>query len=159
MRLPGSLGGVRRFTPWRLTIHGLLAVAAATAIVFGINSVYGFLGTSSSSATSQRTATVTRGIVQSSVSASGNVGVASSASVAFGTSGTLTAVDVKEGQKVKVGQVLARIDPTTAQTALQTAQANLAQAESTLSTAESGPTAAQRASDAVSVQQSQLTVT
>jgi multidrug efflux pump subunit AcrA (membrane-fusion protein) len=141
-----------------IVLYGLLALAAAALIVFGLNSVYGLFGSSTSSAAAQRTATVTRGLVQSSVSASGNVGVARSASAGFATSGTLTAVGVAVGAHVKPGQVLAKIDPTSARVALQTAQANLAQAESALSTAQSGPTAAQVAANAVSLQQAQQTV-
>ncbi len=142
-----------------LLLYGALAVAATAAIVFGLNSVYSFFGGSSASAGTQRTATVASGTVQSSVSASGNVGVATSASADFSTSGTLTAVAVAVGDRVKAGQVLARIDPTSAQNTLRQAEANLEQARSTLASAEAGQTTAQRLSNESSVQQSQNQLT
>ncbi len=142
-----------------IALYGVLALAAAAVIVLGLNSIYGFLNSSPSASGSQRTATVTRGIVQSSVSASGNVGVARSASVGFAESGTLTALDVGVGSRVKVGQVIAKIDPTSARNTLTSAEANLAQAESTLATAKSGLTAAQQASNALSLMQGSSTIT
>ena len=154
---PGS--GVMPRSRGHLTLYAVLVLAAAAATIFGLNEVYGFLNSSSSAAGSQRTATVARGTVQSSVSASGNVGVATSAAANFATSGTLQAVDVKVGDHVKVGEVLAKIDPRSAQDALQSAEANLAEARSTLATAESGLTVAQKAADAVSVEQAQETIT
>jgi multidrug efflux pump subunit AcrA (membrane-fusion protein) len=62
-----------RFRPRSLTLYSALGVIAALAVVFGVNSVYGFLDSSTSSAGTQRTATVSRGTVQSSVTASGGV--------------------------------------------------------------------------------------
>ncbi len=153
-----SFSGLTRFRPRRPTLYLLLSVAAAAVAFFGFDSIYGFTNSSAASSSTQRTATVTRGIVQSSVSASGNVGVASSASAAFGTSGTLTAVEVQVGAHVKAGQVLAKIDPSSAQTTLQSAEASLAGAESTLAAAQSGLTAAQQAANASSLQQAQQTV-
>jgi multidrug efflux pump subunit AcrA (membrane-fusion protein) len=138
-----------------LIIWGVLGVAAVLALIFGLDSVYGFLGGSSSGGSAQRTATVAVGTVQSSVSASGNVSVATSASANFGTSGTLSAVYVKVGDHVKAGQVLARLDPTTAQATVEAGVANLSQARTALATARAGLTAAQKASNASSLQQSQ----
>src|SRR5437899_1134056 len=93
-----------------------VAYAAALIVVcgvvfFALNAVYGFLGNSTASSGAQRTATVSVGTVQSSVSASGNVSAANTASVDFGTSGTLTAVNVSVGDHVSAGQVLGTIDP------------------------------------------------
>ena len=142
-----------------LVLYGVLAAAATAAIVLGLNSVYGFFNGSSAAAGSQRTATVARGTVQSSVSASGNVGVATSASADFTTSGTLTAVKVAVGDKVKAGQALATIDPTSARNTLMQAQANLEQAESTLASAEAGPTTAEQLSNESSIDQAQTQLT
>src|SRR5437870_4675770 len=137
-------------------------VAYATALVvvcavvfFALNAVYGFLGSSTASSGAQRTATVSVGTVQSSVSASGIVSAANSASVDFGTTGTVTSVKVAVGDHVTAGQVLGTIDPTTTQTTLDAAQANLAQAENALATAQNGPTAAQQASNASTLLQAQ----
>ena len=153
-------GDHRRGLPRRAAVvYGVLGLIAAVAIVFGLDSVYGFLGGSTSSSAAQRTATVAYGTVQSSVSASGNVSVATSASADFETSGTLSAVHVAVGDRVHAGQVLARLDPTTALAALESSQASLAQAESALSAAEAGPTAAQQATNTTSLQQAEAEVT
>ncbi len=132
---------------------------AAIAIVFGLDSVYGFLGGTASSSAAQRTATVAYGTVQSSVSASGNVSVATSASADFGTSGTLSEVKVAVGDQVRAGQVIARLDPTTAQASLDSANATLAQAESALTAAEAGPTAAVEATNSSNLEQAESEVT
>jgi len=137
------------------TLYTLLGAAATLAVVFGLNAVFGFVKSSNNGTTSQRTATVGVGTVQSTVTASGNVSPATSASTDFATSGTLTAVNVKVGQHVKTGQVLARIDPTSAQATLTTDEANLAQAKATLATAQAGATAAERAQNASSLAQAQ----
>ena len=132
---------------------------AAVIVFFSLNAVYGFTNGSSSAAGSRLTATVKRGTVLSSVSASGNVAVAKSASTNFATSGTITAVYVAAGEHVRAGQALAKIDPTSARNTLASAKANLAMAQSALASAEGGPTAAQRAANTISIQQAQQAVT
>ena len=126
----------RRSFVW-YTVLGLAVAAVAT---LGLESIY---GTSSASPSTARTVTVQRGTVQSSVSASGNVSAATSDSVSFQTSGTLTAVDVTLGQKVTAGQTLGTLDPTSAQANLASAQAALSAAQYTLSSAQQGGTTAQ----------------
>ena len=128
-------------------------------MIFGLDSIYGFLGGSSPSNAAQRTATVALGTVQSSVSASGNVSVATSASANFATSGTLSAVYVRVGSKVRAGETIAKLDPTAAEATLEASQANLAQAQQALATAEAGATAEQQAANASSLQQAQSQLT
>jgi len=153
-----AAGGIRGLSRRRGLMYALLGLAAALAILFGLNAVYGFLNSSSGTGGSQRTATVTTGTVQASVSASGNVSVATSAAANFGTSGTLTAVNAKVGEHVKAGQVLAKLDPSAAQSNLQVAEANLAQAQSTLATAKAGLTESQKQSNAATLQQAESQV-
>lgn len=131
----------------------------AVIVFFALNAVYGFTTGSASPAASSLRATVKRGTVLSSVSASGNVAVAQSASANFPTSGTITAVYASAGERVKAGQALAKIDPTSARNTLASAKANLAMAESTLVSAETGLTPAQRDANTISVQQAQQTIT
>jgi trimeric autotransporter adhesin len=140
-------------------LYGLLALAAVAVVLLGLDSVYNFFGTSSSNSATQRTATVALGTVQSSVSASGNVSVAVSASANFATSGTLASVDVAVGDKVRAGQIIAKLDPTSAEATLEASQASLAQAEATLAATQAGPTDAQKAANASSLQQAQSQVT
>ncbi len=142
----------------RLTLYIVLGALAAAAIVLGLNEIYGFFNSPSASVGVQRTATVTRGVVQSSVTASGNVGVARSAAANFSTSGTVTSVSVRVGHPVGIGKELAALDPTSAQAALDASKANLAQAQSTLAAAESGPTAEQQAANSSSLQQAEVEV-
>lgn len=72
-----------------------------------------------------RTANVTRTTITSTVTGTGNVEPITQVNVNFKTAGTLTEVDVKPGDKVTQGQVLAKIDPTSLQSALNQAQHNL----------------------------------
>src|SRR5258708_31963450 len=65
------------------------------------------------------------------------------ANVSFKVSGSLTEIDVRVGDHVAAGQVLARIDPTPEQNALASAQANLAIAEANLQSAETPLTSSQ----------------
>src|SRR5262249_21966133 len=139
---------VRRLqdTPQRKRVwFGIAAAGVIAVVVFALNAVYGFVGGASSTTGSLRTVTVARGAVQSSVTASGNVGVGRSAQANFSTSGTVTSVAVKVGDVVKAGEKLATLDSAAAEANLETAKANLAQAEATLASARSGPTAEQEA--------------
>ncbi len=80
-----------------------------------------------------RLASVVTGTVRSQVSGTGTVGAMQQGNLTFsGVSGTLTEVDVKLGDQVKAGQVLARIDPATYQQALDQANNNLTSAQATL---------------------------
>jgi len=90
-----------------------------------------------------RTATADRGTVTSVVSGTGSLLPAGRMNVSFKQTGALTEVDVKVGDKVTTGQVLARIDSTTQQAALAQAQASLASAQANLQSTQSPLTAAQ----------------
>ena len=90
-----------------------------------------------------RTATADRGTVTSVVSGTGSLLPAGRMNVSFKQTGVLTEVDVKVGDKVTTGQVLARIDSTTQQAALAQAQASLASAQANLQTTQSPLTSAQ----------------
>ncbi len=90
-----------------------------------------------------RTATAARGSVTSVVSGTGSLLPAGRMNVSFKQTGILTEVDVKVGDKVATGQVLARIDSSTQQAALAQAQASLASAQANLQATQSPLTAAQ----------------
>src|SRR5690606_24420119 len=82
------------------------------------------------------TARVTRGNVTATVSASGSVASARERSLDFGTTGTVEKIYVKAGDRVRKGQVLARLDDTAARENLEAAKASLeAAAEGDTSTA------------------------
>ncbi len=90
-----------------------------------------------------RTATADRGTVTSVVSGTGSLVPSGRMNVNFKLAGTLTEVDVKVGDKVAAGAVLARLDSTSQQAALAQAQASLASAQASLQATQSPVTAAQ----------------
>ena len=90
-----------------------------------------------------RTTTADRGTVSSVVSGTGSLLPAGRMNVSFKQAGVLTEVDVKVGDKVTTGQLLARVDSTTQQAALAQAQASLASAQANLQATQSPVTAAQ----------------
>jgi multidrug efflux pump subunit AcrA (membrane-fusion protein) len=98
------------------------------------------------------TVSVTTGTMQQLVSASGTIAPASQANLNFAVSGTVTAVNVKAGQTVTAGQVLATVDTTALQAQLDAAQAQLTSAQDRLSSDESsGATTSTIDSDEASV--------
>jgi RND family efflux transporter MFP subunit len=85
--------------------------------------------------TSQVT-TVTRGSIEETVSATGNVGAERQVALPFGSSGEIAEILVEEGQAVEAGDLLARLDTASlewqiarSQASLDTAQARLEQAK------------------------------
>jgi HlyD family secretion protein len=94
--------------------------------------------------TTTQTATVTLGSLSISSSGSGTLIPGTEMSVGFSSSGTLTELRVKVGDKVQAGDVLARIDATDAQQAVDEAQLQVKQAETTLAT-KKDPTTLQQA--------------
>ena len=116
--------------PWLL--YGLAAVAVAV-IVLAITEI----GAPTSSArTSREVVTAGQGVVQSTVTGSGNVAAGTDVNVNFNTSGTLQDVYVHVGQHVKAGQLLADLDPTAAQLSLNQAQESLTAAQDNLNCVE-----------------------
>ena len=71
-----------------------------------------------------------------SVTADGTRGECEHRDGDFVTSGTVTAISVKVGDKVKKGQVLAKVDATAAKASLDAAEANLTAAQDALDRAE-----------------------
>jgi multidrug efflux pump subunit AcrA (membrane-fusion protein) len=105
-----------------------------------------------------RTATVARGVVLSSVQASGNVQAGKAYSVGFQTSGQVADIDVQVGDHVKAGQALAHLDTTIDAANLASAEAGLASAEAHLQQVEEVLTPVQRAQNAASVTSAQQSV-
>jgi HlyD family secretion protein len=121
----------------------VVAALAAIALVLG-GLIYRdvFVGTKNASS-AVSIYTVARRTVTASVTGTGNLVPMEQANVSFKVSGSLTEIDVRVGDHVAAGQVLARIDPTPEQNALASAQANLAIAEANLQSAETPVTASQ----------------
>jgi macrolide-specific efflux system membrane fusion protein len=104
------------------------------------------------------------GVVQTTVTGTGNVAAGTDDEVDFATSGTLRHVYVHEGERVTKGQVLAKLDPTSAQLTLDQANATLTAAEDTLAEAEdgssssSGTTTTTSTTDATTLDEDQIAV-
>lgn len=86
-----------------------------------------------------QTATVTRGSLQATVSASGTMAAHAQVAVPFQNSGQIKTINVKVGDKVKVGQVLASLDTADLQVAVASAQAGLDSAQAKLALAKKAP--------------------
>jgi multidrug efflux pump subunit AcrA (membrane-fusion protein) len=140
-------------------------IGAAVVVVAAAAGVGTWLATSSSSAaplitTKTTVQTVSTGTITKTVSSTGTIEPANQASLNFGVSGRVTAVDVSVGQKVTAGQALATIDDTSLTAALAQAQATLANDQAQLATDQSADaSSAQIASDEAQIASSQTQVT
>lgn len=134
--------------PWPL-VNAVLLAAIATAGV----AAYFVVGRRSSPQGQVTTATVQRGSVLSTVSASGNVQPAKTLSLGFSSGGRLVAIYVEPGEHVRKGQALARLDDTDQAAAVRTARANLASARANLQSLLDPLTPATRRQNRVAVEQ------
>ena len=89
-------------------------------------------GKKSAGATVYTYGTASKGNIVQSVSGSGQVAASDQVDVKSQIAGDVVAVNIVEGQSVSHGDVLARIDSTDAQAAVEVAQANLENAKLTL---------------------------
>jgi HlyD family secretion protein len=119
----------RRRPRWRRPLA--VGVGVAVVLVAGGGGVAWAL----SGRTGERwtTATVAMGSVQQTVSGTGTVASASRRDVAFPVAGTVATVTVGLGDTVTAGEVLASLDPTSLQNALDQASTTLQQAQQQLS--------------------------
>ena len=111
---------------WRSVYLCGLALATAAVGVLAVSQV----GIPSSSArVATEIVTAEDGVVQTTVTGTGNVAAGTDDEVDFATSGTLKRVYVHEGEHVTKGQLLATLDPTSAQLTLDEANATLTAAD------------------------------
>lgn len=140
-----------------LIVNGVIALAVALVVALTVWTVRD--SDDQDGATGTQTATVDTGEVTATVSANGNIASGRTVNVDFeGTGGVVDQIYVKAGQKVRKGQVLARVDQTSARQSLQLARAQLASAEASYSTTVEGQTSQEEARDAQTVQQAELQV-
>ena len=118
---------------WPIVGAAVVVIAAAIALPLWLTS-----GSSTPTGFSFTTVTttVTTGTMQQTISSSGTIEPASQANLNFAVSGTVTAVDVRAGQTVTTGQVLATVDTTALSEQLAAAQAQLTSAQDRLSSDE-----------------------
>lgn len=117
----------------------IVAVAAvlAVALVIGVTA-----GIRAHATVSYVTAPVAQTTLVQSVTASGTVNPQNNISVGTQVSGTIAAIYVDYNSKVKRGQVLARLDPSTFSAQLSQAKASLAQAQAQAAQAQANAGAA-----------------
>ena len=119
-----TLRDVRK-PPW-------LAASAVVVLASGLVAV----GDSPARGVAQ--ATVRRGNVTATAGAAGTVQSADTRELVFGTSGTVTKIEVEPGDKVRAGAVLARLDDSDAKAQVDVAKAALAAADDTYAKAQEG---------------------
>jgi multidrug efflux pump subunit AcrA (membrane-fusion protein) len=117
----------RTGTPWFVFALAALVIGAIVAAILVVGPA-----SSGQAASVTRTVTARRGVVQSTVSGSGNIEPASELDLGFKTSGTVTQIDVSQGQHVVEGQLLATLDPQSAEVTLEQSKASLQSAEAAL---------------------------
>ncbi len=134
-------------TLWINTGLAVLLAAAGGGAWFSLTSST----TPTTTTSSSRTSTVRTGTLSATVNGSGNLESASTSSVAFGSSGTVTDVFVTVGQTVAKGARLARIDSSAAERTLASAKASLLSAQAAYDDTADGQSASQRKRDEISV--------
>ena len=116
----------RTGSPWLNYLLGLLCVGAIVAAIL-------LVGPASGSTTAvTRTAKAAEGVVQSTVSGSGNLQPASQLNLGFKTSGTVTKIFVSQGEYVTEGKLIAELNPQSAEVTLEQSKATLLSAEANL---------------------------
>lgn len=107
------------------------AASGAAALIVVAGGGYTAYAATTSASAGYRTATVTTGDVEQTLSLTGAVAPNGRADLAFATGGTVESV-LTEGDTVKKGQVVARLDRTSLEKALTSAKAALASARAQL---------------------------
>ena len=107
---------------WPIVGVVVVLIAGAVGLTLWLTS-----GSTPATGLTVTTATVsaTTGTIQQTVASSGTLEPASQASLNFAVSGTVTGVNVKAGQTVTAGQVLATVDTTALSEEVTAAQAQL----------------------------------
>lgn len=112
--------------PWLNYLLGLLCVGAVAAAILVVGPASG------SQTTVTRTSKASLGVVQATVSGSGNLQPASQLNLGFKTGGTITHIYVTQGEHVTEGRLLAELDPSSAEVTLEQAKATLLSQKATL---------------------------
>jgi HlyD family secretion protein len=108
--------------------HKIIAGLVGLAVIYGGYRVYA-AATSTAGATSYTLATATTTTIISTISGTGQVANESQVNITPQVSAQVTAVLVRNGQTVKSGQIIARLDATDQIKAVNSAQASLQNAE------------------------------
>jgi HlyD family secretion protein len=114
-------------TGWTVSVRRTLSIISILLVV-----IFGCKG----DAPSYRTEPVTLGDIQQTVTATGTVNAVTTVQVGTQVSGTIKTLYVDFNSRVKKGQLIAQIDPSTFESQVQQAKANLLSAEANLEKAQ-----------------------
>lgn len=120
----------------------ILIVAAVALVAVGGFFLVRSIGSGRSKAAQAETVTVTRGALTQVVNATGNVAPAQRSTLSFELSGRVAEVLVHEGDAVREGQPLVRLDAADLELALRSAEASLRAAQARYEQTKAGPSAA-----------------
>jgi multidrug efflux pump subunit AcrA (membrane-fusion protein) len=112
--------------PWPTYLLGALCAVAIAAAVLVVGPASG------TQTATGRTITVGQGVVQSTVSGAGNIQAATQLDLGFKTAGVVAQIYVTQGAHVTQGQLLAELNPASAEVTLEQARASLQAAEASL---------------------------
>jgi multidrug efflux pump subunit AcrA (membrane-fusion protein) len=115
---------------WPVYALGALSAGAVVVAILVVGPASG------SQTTVTRTATAAEGVVQSTVSGSGNLRASSQLNLGFKTSGVVSEIYVSQGQHVTEGRLLAELNPKSAEVTLEQSRATLQAAEANLAQVE-----------------------
>ena len=138
LTLPGLSGGDANDVstaslPWWRKPRNIIGIVIALLLV--IFAIFGWQFINRKPPVNYQTQQVTQGDLSLTINATGPIQSSVYNLVFQGSGGKITELDVKQGQKVTKGQVLAKLDKTALQDALNTSQANLDVAKTNLNTA------------------------
>src|ERR1051325_3452942 len=118
------------------SMNKIRLTATAAVLALGAGGVWFYRRADAHEAPAYRTATVERGTIKSTISATGTLGAVRTVQVGTQVSGQLSAINVDFNDHVRKGQLLARIDPTLQQQAVQDAEAGLERSQAQLTQAQ-----------------------
>ncbi len=135
-----------------------MAVVVALALIAASVGIYRYRNASAGTAVPYTTSKAVQGNLAQTVTATGPISAAQAVPLNFKNSGKLAEIDVKVGETVTAGQVLAKLDTADLTASLNQAQANLASAQSAYNKLAQGalPTDVAAAQVAVNAANSQL---
>jgi HlyD family secretion protein len=135
----------------------ILSIVLALAAIGGAGylGLQGAQGQGTPGVQAPTTVDVTRGDVQQTVTAPGQLVGTHQVSLSLDVSGDLVEVDAQPGQQVQAGDMLARIDPAPLQDKVTAAQANLDTALAQLAQLQAGPSEAETVAAQLAVAQAQ----
>jgi HlyD family secretion protein len=122
-------------------IAGLMLIVVIAGMLASCAGANAQSTTTKAAAGTQNTATVQRGNLTATVNAAGNISAHQQVALNFGQTGTVQKVNVKAGDRVKAGQVLASLDTSDLQLQLDNANVNLKVAQNKLAQTKTPSTA------------------